>query len=412
VILGAGSTGSVVDVWAQAERYLGVGTRTYSRFSADLDVDDAYHPQRGLASFEVPTYWIPDGTGSYLTNGLPSELHALYRADECFLLPVHPQTLAMLNNEVLGALGQHEPGPVLTVVPSANVRTVFVLRHGSEPVRPHFVKLHYPRRLSRFTRRLRRPIISVQLWVAAELARIGAPALPEVGAGVFGDDAKHAWGFLLREIALPPGRFAVPLFALYGRDIRSPDDPTLLEQLIVRSGDSPASFLTDRLVRPMVRLWVRAATQTGCALEMHGQNTLFCFDSGLGSGSDVDQSTVVYRDCGVYVDPTVRARRGLPVDDLPPINVMGRDVSFPREQVFSLAYDSFLGHHALSFVGRLGEERFGVPVEELRAAARDEFSSCPEAASLLPPTVAYYDDQLHDDGGWELVDTGAAPDWR
>src|SRR5262249_52374096 len=78
VILGAGSAGSAVEVWAQAERYLGVGTRTYSRFSADLDVDDAYHPQRGLTSFEVPTYWIPDGVGSYLTNGLASDLHALY----------------------------------------------------------------------------------------------------------------------------------------------------------------------------------------------------------------------------------------------------------------------------------------------------------------------------------------------
>jgi hypothetical protein len=406
VILGAGATLSAVDVWAQAERYLGVGTRTYSRFSADLDVDDAYHPQRGLAAFEVPTYWIPDGAGSYLTNGLASELHALYRADGRFLLPVHPQTLAMLATEVLGALGQHEPGPALTVVPSANVRTVFVLRHGSEPVRPHFVKLHYPRRLSRFTRRLRRPIISVQLWVSAELTRIGVPVLPEVGAGVFGDDAKHAWGYLLRELILPADRCTVPLFALYGRDLRSPDDPTLLEQLIVRSGSSPASFLTDRLVRPMVRLWVQAATRTGCALEMHGQNTLFSFSL------EGDQSTVAYRDCGVYVDPTVRVRRGLPPDDLPPINVMGRDVSFPREQVFSLAYDSFLGHHALSFVARLGQERFGVPVEVLREAARDEFASCPEAASLLPPTVAYYDDQLHDDGGWQLVDTGAAPHWR
>ena len=90
--------------WAQAERYLGVGTRSYSHFSADLDVDDAYHPQRGRPSFEVPTFWVPDGVGEYLTNGLPSSLHGLYREDGRFLLPVHPQTLAMLAEEVLGAL--------------------------------------------------------------------------------------------------------------------------------------------------------------------------------------------------------------------------------------------------------------------------------------------------------------------
>jgi len=274
-------------------------------------------------------------------------------------------------------------------------------------VRPHFVKLHYPRRLSRFTRRLRLPIISVQLWVASELCGIGAPVLPEVGAGVLGTDRRHAWGYLLRELDFAePDGFTVPMFALYGQDLRAPDDPTLLEQLIVLSGSSPAEFLTDRLVRPMVRLWTRAATQTGCALEMHGQNTLFSFSA---SGQE---STVGYRDCGVYVDPTVRTLRGLPVDDLPPINVMGRDVRFPREQVFSLAYDSFLGHHTLSFVARLGEQRFGVPPSVLQEAAREEFAACPDAVSLLPKTVAYYDDQLHDDGGWELVDTGAAPEWR
>ena len=404
MILGAGSA---VDVWAQAERYLGVGTRSYSRFSADLDVDDAYHPQRGAESFEVPTFWVPDGVGEYLTNGLTSLLHQLYRGDDRFLLPVHPQTLAMLADEVVGVLRACEPGPALTVVPSANVRTVFVLRHGSSPVVPHFVKLHYPRRLSRFTRRLRRPIISVQLWVASELCGIGAPVQPEVGAGVLGTDRRNAWGYLLRELVFEePEGFTVPMFALYGRDLRAADDPTLLEQLIVLSGASPAEFLTDRLVRPMVRLWVRAATQTGCALEMHGQNTLFSFSP---SG---EQSTVGYRDCGVYVDPLVRTQRGLLVDDLPPINVMGRDVRFPREQVFSLAYDSFLGHHTLSFVARLGEQRFGVPSSVLQEAAREEFEACPEAVSLLPKTVAYYDDELHDDGGWELVDTGAAPEWR
>jgi hypothetical protein len=401
VILG---TGTPLELWTQAERYLGAGTRTYSRFSADLDVDDAYHPQRGRASFEVPTFWVPDGVGEYLTSGLASDLHALYRSRDRFLLPVHPQTLGMLAEEVLGVLHRLEPGPALTVVPSANVRTVFVLRRGSDPVAPHFVKLHYPRRLSRFTRRLRRPIISVQLWVAAELHRIGVPFLPEVGAGVFGTDPRHAWGFLLRELPIPEDGLTVPMFALYGRDIRAPDDPTLLEQLIVRSGQSPAAFLTGQLVRPAVRIWVRAATLTGCALEMHGQNTLV---SVCG-----DKATVVYRDCGVYVDPLVRARRGLPVDDLPPTNVMGRDVAFPREQVFSLAYDSFLGHHALAFLARLGDERFGVPASVLHEAARDEFASCTDAASLLPSTVSYYDDQLYEDGGWRLVDTGEAPQWR
>ena len=110
------------------------------------------------------------------------------------------------------------------------------------------MKLHYPRRLSRFTRRLRRPIITVQLWVAAELDRVGVPFLPEVGGGVFGTDPTQAWGYLLREQRLAhaePTAATVPMFALYGTDVRSPDDPTLLEQLVVRSG-LPAGRLRHR----------------------------------------------------------------------------------------------------------------------------------------------------------------------
>ena len=96
-------------------------------------------------------------------------------------------------------LASYPAGPAITVVPSANVRTVFVTAIDGGRVEPHFLKLHYPRRLSRFTRRLRRPIIGLQLWVADELARIGAPVLPEVAGGVLGDDARQAWGYLVRE---------------------------------------------------------------------------------------------------------------------------------------------------------------------------------------------------------------------
>jgi hypothetical protein len=396
------------DVWPYAERYLGLGTRTYSRFAADLDVDDAYHPQRGPATFDLPTFWIPDEAGAYLTNGIHSGLHALYRTDGRFLLPVHPLTLGTLTDEVLASLRRHEPGPALTVIPSANVRTVFAILLGGRRVPPHFVKLHYPRRLSRFTRRLRRPIIGLQLWVADELNRIGAPFLPEVGGGVFGHDPKQAWGFLLRERqvnARTQPQHVVPMFALYGTDVRSPGDSTLLEQLVVRSGESPTRFLVDRVVAPMVRLWLLAVTQAGCVLEMHGQNTLFGFSDRLGP------SLVAYRDCGVYVDPAIRTERGLP-DDLPPINVIGRDVGWPRDQVFSLAYDSFLGHHTLAYLAAAARKVFGVPEQVLQEAARAEFRSGAADAPRMPETVSYYDGELHADGGWRLVDTGHAPDWR
>src|SRR5574342_175538 len=119
----------------------------------------------------------------------------------------------------------------------------------------------------------------------------------------------------------------------------------------------------------MVRIWLAAALGTGCALEMHGQNTLFSFSD------DATLTRVLYRDCGIYVDPAIRIGVGLP-PDLPPVNVISRDVGWPREQVFSLAYDSFLGHHALGFLARLAERRLGVAPAELQGAARDEFARC------------------------------------
>lgn len=394
-------------VWRYAERYLGVGTRSYSTFSADLEISEDYHPQRGRDTFPVDTFVVPDDLGAYLRNGLGSRLHELYRRDGAFLLPVHPDTLALAGLPDRDRLLGCRPGPRLTVTPTANARTVLVTAAGDRPVPPHFVKLHYPRRLSRFTRRLRRPIIELQLWVAAELARIRAPFLPEVGGGVFGHDPHEAWGFLLREArpAAPAPEYLIPLFALYGGDYRRPDDPTLVEQLVERSGSSAEQFLVERVIRPMVALWVSVAGESGCVPEMHGQNALFAFSA------DGDRTGIVYRDCGIYVDPGVRRDRFLP-PDLPPVNVISRDIRFPREQVFSLAYDSFMGHHTLAYLAAVAARRFGVPADSLRAAARAEFARRPAGHGLLPATVFYYDDELHPDGQWRLVDTGEPPRWR
>ncbi|TXK40557.1 IucA/IucC family C-terminal-domain containing protein [Nonomuraea sp. C10] len=396
-------------VWQYAERYLGAGTRAYSRFSADLEISEPYHPQLGLDRFAVPTFRVPPERGTFLRNALESTTVKLYRGGDGFLLPVHPETLAFPGLPDRDALT--ERGPDLTVVPSANARTVFVERIGDEPVEPHFVKLHYPRRLSRFTRRLRRPIISVQLWAAEELSAAGLPVLPEVAAGVLGADPAEAWGFLIREIRphLLPGpargtpRFTVPLFALYGQDVRGPDDPPLMAQLAARSGEDPTGWLASRVVAPMVRLWLRAVSATGCVPEPHGQNTLFAFDP------DGRRTAILYRDCGVYIDPATRAERGL-TRDLPPVNVVSRDVEQPRERVFSLTYDSFMGHHALERLARVAADTLGVDPEHLRRAAREEFAAGPRVG--LPPTVHYYEDRLHADGRWNLVDTGEPPAWR
>ncbi|WP_432967837.1 ferric iron reductase [Dactylosporangium sp. CA-233914] len=393
-----------IALWQYAERYLGVGTRTYSPYAADLDIADEFHPQRGAATFDVPTFRVPATLGAYRRAAAGSPLHELYADADGFLLPVHPNALDSPNllgrDELLGL----PSGPPLTVVPSANARTVFVEAAGGRPVPPHFVKLHYPRRLSRFTRRLRRPVIELQLWVCDDLLRAGTPVLPEVGGGWLDPGlGEDAWGFLVRSARpaadAPP--FTVPLFALYGRDLHAPDDPPLLVQLVEAAGEAPLAFLTQRIVAPMVRMWSRTAHATGCPLETHGQNTLFAFDPGTW------QTRILYRDCALYVDSTHRTTRSLP-GGLPPANVIPRDVPLAADEVFSLTYDSFMGHHALSYIAALARDTWAVPPQALHRAAREAFT----APDLLPPTVFYYDNALYDNGDWKLVDTGEPPLWR
>lgn len=410
--------------WHHAERYLGGGTRTYSRYAADMQIATQFHPQHGAAQFDLPTFWVDPDRGHYLAGAIPSALHRHYRSGQSFLLPVHPETLAA--PAVRGQLAGCRPGPPIAVVPSANARTVFVHEIGGTPVEPHFLKLHYPKRLSRFTRRLRQQVIALQLWVAEELWRIDAPLLPEVGGGVLGHDPVQAWGFLIRHAQAPgharahdhapapdtgPLPATVPLFALYGHDVRAPGDPTLLEQLVDHSGQAAQAWLTGQLIEPMVTLFVDTLLQTGCALELHGQNTLLCLSDDLRS------TRLVYRDCAIYIDPAIRTGRGL-TRQLPPRNVISHDIDKPREQVFSLVYDCFLGHHTLDYLARLAAERLGADPAALQRAAKRTFAErtlahrCGDTPALLPPTVHYYDDQPYTGGGWRLVDTGAPPRWR
>jgi len=370
-----------IALWQYAERYLGVGTRSYSSYADDLEMDRRYHPLFGDPSFALPTFVVPPGRGGSLT--LPS-WYSL--GDGGFLLPVHPEIASLVD------LSDLSPGPVLEAVPSANGRTVFVTTDG---VPAHFLKLHYPKRMSRFVRRLRRPVIELQVWAAQELVAAGLPVMPELGGGWHED----GWGFLVRALDTGPG-FTVPLFSLYGGDAGQPDDPPLLRQLIDASGLSPLSYVADRIVEPMVRLWVSGLLRTGCLLETHGQNTLFRFT--------LDGFTAIaYRDSAIYVDAALRAGRSLP-----PTNVIPRDVPMPAGEVYSLTYDSFMGHHALSYVADLARSHYGVRPSELHEVARAAFASSSAGLLAMPSTTFYYDDALHEDGSWKLVDTGRPPVWR
>ncbi len=123
------------------------------------------------------------------------------------------------------------------------------------------------------------------------------------------------------------------------------------------------------------------------------------------------ESRIVYLDCAVHVDPAIREKLDLQ-SALPDFNVISRDIEQPVEQVFSLVYDSFMGHHTLSYVARLAEKRFGVTPDVLQKIARAEFVQRGGSQVAFPETVYYYDNKLHPSYQWRLVDTGQSPQWR
>jgi len=396
-----------------AERYLGGGTRTYSPFSEHIDGTPAYHPRVGDRTFCLPSFFIRGEHGTWLTNGLRSPHVAHYHDGRGFLLPVHPDTLncdELLHRDLLEAA---EPGPPIRVSPTANVRTVFVHAIADRPVAPHFLKLHYPRRLSRFTRRLRQPIIELELWVAKELDRIRTPLLAEVGGGVLGPEAieEDRWGFILREAlprhaSLPEGSDFLPCFALYGTDHFAPNDPPLLAQLVAHSGESAEDFITERILVPMIGMWIDALRASGCILETHGQNTLFAYDPASR------RSAIAYRDCALYISPALRTQIGLPLD-YPPKNVIGLDVKHALPKVLSLVYDRFMGHHHLAYIARCAHEHLGLPMGRLQAAAQAIFRArIGELGSVFPEQEFYYSEELYPNNRWELVDTCERPAWR
>jgi hypothetical protein len=391
-----------LQVWQYAERYLCAGSRQYSSFSHETSVTPNYQPCGATPSYFLCSFWLENVLGEYHVNVPGSDLHELYGEPGRFIFLVHPDVLSMSDVHLRRYLDRCKPGPTVEVIPSASSRTVFVEKINGKRVRAHFVKLHYPRRISRFSRPLYISDLRLQFWVTNRLAKTGIPILPDVGGGMLGSDPDLGWGYMVRDIpeaTVGPRTFTFPLFSLYGRDIHAPNDPTLLEQLLV--GRDAFGAIVE-LITGIISLYIKAVLEGGCLVEPHGQNILVKFSA------DDNSWTVLYRDGGIYVD-------GSRLSDLtnrPSDDVIGRDTDLAIDQVLSLTYDSFLGHHALSYLNRAASESIGISENALREEAKRIFHELGGSQLNLPPSIFYFDDKLYDGEEFTLIDTRMKPTWR
>ncbi len=392
------------------ERYEDEGAKTYSPFAARSEVAPRYQPRSSNPSFELVTVRVPRERAAIFEANPPTPLSQWYVRDSEVMLAVHPETWADADVDDLEELRRLPRGESITVAPTASTRTVLTLKHPGG-LAPHFIKLHLPRRISRFNRRLRRKNIQNCVVLTTDLGHMTLQKfafLPDA-LGLAIEDGDSSWGCLVRERFPRPSQGQwplIPCFALFARDLYSPDDPPLLVQMIDRFGADPQDFVVDHIMVPVIACWIKAAREWGILLEFHAQNTLLEVDD------DYRPRRIVHRDFDVWVDVDVRRRLGL---ELPFMGAgIGGDTGRAADQSYSLIYDRFIGHEFFDPALEMLGQYYSIDKPAVRSRVSAAFHRVFEDADRVFParTMFYFSNSPAPGREFELVDLQQPPQWR
>jgi len=178
-------------------------------------------------------------------------------------------------------------------------------------------------------------------------------------------------GVVFREFQPYPyreGAYLIPFFALFSSDLKAPDDPMLLVQLINSSRKDPLEFTLMNLVVPLLRYFSFQACALGLLPEYNAQNILIDWNP-------VDNAIrIVHRDMtGTFKDFKQRRILGLHCN-------MNRyhstDYDEDQEDCFrrrSFAYDFKLGEYVFAELENILLTDFGISSERLRQAIKSCF---------------------------------------
>ena len=204
------------------ERYVNEGSRTYSRFAHQSEVDPKYKPESSEAFFKVLCLELPKEKVTVYLDKTCSQLASHYIQNDTILFPIHPEIFEDDRTPYIKELRKYSSRSIF-VAPTASTRTVMTFPEPGDPP-CHFIKLHYPRRISRFTRRLRINTIQHCIEVSKDIQHFSIPQfgfLPEIIGMIYGS-GKEAWGSIIREFTPRPisenNKFLTPLFCLYAKD--------------------------------------------------------------------------------------------------------------------------------------------------------------------------------------------------
>lgn len=402
-----------------AERYRNKGTRTYSNHASYSEAVENYRPDSENEKFAVKLLNLsPEYLNIYLAN--PSEsLLTQYIGQNNVQFCVHPQMMdCNIDDPYLSHyLPLSEQVDNLMVMPSASTRTLFAI----DATNPHAVKLHFPFKVSRYTRKMRDEVIEQAINVSLELEKginkmsTDFAFLREV-IGISFKESNTAnaitansirgenWGFVVRDMQPFPlvaeKRVLIPGFALYGEDYFDPNIRPLLYDLI--GSDDPLTFVLDKIMLPIVRHWIESFRHFGYLIEPHGQNVLIELDQGYHI------KRIVHRDLSVGIDMRRRRDIGLSSDNLNDYNRM-------EEGAFhSIAYDRFMGNHFFNRIVDCCIAKFPqlTKLDFTQACQREFTDKFPEYRTYFPKNVWYFSEKCDQFNKPFYENTGMTPEWR
>jgi len=383
------------------ERYVNEGSRTYSALSERFDGNEKYHPVHGVRAFRVPCIQVPKEKVAIFLDSPNTQLLNRYIQEDTILMPIHPEIFKDDRVPFIKELRNYSQTSVL-VAPAASTRTVLTV------AKPHFIKLHYPRYISRFIRRMTKNIIQNSVEVSKGLSHISAPHfgfLPETIGIAFGE-GPQSWGFIIRETLARPmldeKRFLIPLFALYSRDLKKSRDLPLIIQLIELHEQDPVKFTLEYIMKPIIKIWCLSLKEAGFLFEMHGENTL------LELNDQRFPVRIVYRDLDIDIDIEMREKLGLHIN-FPKT----RHITYEREKTYSLIYDGFIGHHLFDYITEVLQEYYEIDPRVFQKECRETFHEYfPDADKYFSDKIYYYASDLGPDNKYKLIPTKDKPKWR
>jgi len=311
---------------------------------------------------------------------------------------IHPDMIQdiMSNNEIESLNNLKYK---LLVEPTSSTRTVFPYEKN------YFIKLHLNKRLSKYIRRLSPSSVehSINISNALESCIDTCPETFGFLAESIGIVSKELnYGMIIREQIPRPiinkkiinmtekednknendERYYLPLFSLYSKDLKHPEDKTLFSQIVDTNHITPLELFMEKYLRPLFIGMNYCINNQGILLEPHGQNVLVEIDNNYNI------TRLIHRDFqSIYVNNDIRKRNGLKT----PFKKHIMDIECPSEVSYSLVYDHFIGRYVFDEFLELLEKEHNISKKYMKRVIKSEFNNYFD--KTLFPKNAYFMDK-------------------